>query len=271
MTDADFVAGLPKSIQARIQKRVAKAVKRGPGAEFPKLAGMVAGRLGIHESRPLIFHPESSRTEEFRADIAGLLAEYRATLEDDRRHLLDRYTLIDVAIKVVGVGSVGRRCWIALMMSACNAPLFLQIKEAVESVLEPFSGKNVYRHHGERVVRGQRLLQPASDLFLGWVTASTTGKQFYVRQLRDAKIRPLVEAMDREMLDIYAMRCGQTLARAHAKSGDAAMISGYLGQGDGFDEALGDFSIAYADQAERDHAALKAAVRRGDVDVELGA
>jgi uncharacterized protein (DUF2252 family) len=270
-TEADFVAGLSKSTQARIRKRVAKAVKRGPGAEFPKLAGMVGGRLGIHEARPLIFHPDSTRTEEFRADLARVLAEYRATLGDDVRFLLDRYTLIDVAIKVVGVGSVGRRCWIALMMSASNAPLFLQIKEAVESVLEPFAGESAYRHHGQRVVMGQRLMQPASDLFLGWVTASLTGKQFYVRQLRDAKIKPLVEAMDQEMLCFYGMRCGATLARAHAKAGDAALISGYLGAGDSFDGAVGDFSVAYADQAESDHAALKAAVRRGRVCVELDA
>lgn len=268
MTEEDFVAGLPKAARARIHKRVVKAVKRGPGAEFPKLAGMVGGRLGIHDARPLIFHPDSSRTEEFQAALARLMAEYRATLPSDVRTLLDRYTLIDVAIKVVGVGSVGRRCWIALMMSASNAPLFLQIKEAVRSVLEPFAGLSAFGHHGERVVMGQRLMQPASDLFLGWVTSSLTGKQFYVRQLRDAKITPLVEAMDREMLDVYAMRCGATLARAHAKAGDAALIAGYLDEGDRFDEALGDFSIAYADQAERDHAALKAAVRKGLVAAE---
>jgi uncharacterized protein (DUF2252 family) len=271
MTDADFIAGLPKSLQKRIQKRVAKALKRTSDVEFPKLAGMVGGRLGIQDSRPLIFHPDISRTEEYHAAFAQVFADYRATLDYERRTLLDRYTLIDAAIKVVGVGSVGRRCWIALMMSACNEPLFLQIKEAVESVLEPFAGKSVFPHHGQRVVMGQRLMEPASDLFLGWHTGSLSGKHFYVRQLRDAKIKPLVEAMDQEVLDLYAMRCGQTLARAHAKAGDAARISGYLGKGAGFDEAVGDFSMAYADQAERDHDALKAAVRRGEVDVELGA
>lgn len=268
MTEADFIAGFPKSLQARIQKRVAKAAKRGPDAEFPKLAGMVGGRLAIRDARPLIYHPDSSQTEAFRSDLVRLLDAYRATLADDVRTLLDRYTLIDVAIKVVGVGSVGRRCWVALMMSASNAPLFLQIKEAVASVLEPFVGQSAYRHHGQRVVMGQRLMQPASDLFLGWVTASLTGKQFYVRQLRDAKVKPLIEAMDREMLDIYALRCGATLARAHAKAGDAALISGYLGKDDRFDDAVGDFSIAYADQAESDHAALKAAVRRGHIAAE---
>ena len=179
--------------------------------------------------------------------------------------LLDHYRVVDAAIKVVGVGSVGRRCWIALLMSQSNDPLFLQFKEAVASVLEPYAGKSAYPHHGQRVVMGQRLMQPASDLFLGWVTAATTGKQFYVRQLRDAKIKPLVEAFDEDLLTVYARACGWVLARAHAKAGDAATISGYLGGSDQFDEAIGDFSVAYADQAERDHAALKAAVRKGKV------
>ena len=171
------------------------------------------------------------------------------------------------AIKVVGVGSVGRRCWIALMMSASNDPLFLQFKEAVASVLEPFAGTSAYAHHGQRVVFGQRLMQPASDVFLGWFTASMTGTQYYVRQLRDSKIKPVIETMDVVAMEIYAKRCGWALARAHAKGGDAAVITGYLGGNDKFDEALGDFSIAYADQTERDHGLLKAAVRKGDIAV----
>ncbi len=270
ITVEDFLVGMPKSRQETLRSRIDQATRRGGSdAEFPKLAEMVGGRLGIHDAPPLIFHPESSRTEEFQSALAGLLNEYRETLADDRRELLDRYRLVDVAIKVVGIGSVGRRCWIALMMSASNDPLFLQFKEAVSSVLEPFAGKSVYPHHGQRAVIGQRLMQPASDVFLGWVTASMTGKQFYVRQLRDAKIKPIVETMDGETLDLYAKRCGWALARAHAKGGDAAVISGYLGSGDNFDEAIGDFSIAYADQAERDYAALKAAVRKGEIAVHI--
>jgi uncharacterized protein (DUF2252 family) len=179
--------------------------------------------------------------------------------------LLDRYNLVDAAIKVVGVGSVGRRCWIALLMSQSNDPLFLQLKEAVASVMEPYAGKSAYPHHGQRVVMGQRLMQPASDQFLGWVTAEHTGKQFYVRQLRDAKVKPLVETFDTELLTLYAKACGWVLARAHAKAGDASTISGYLGNNSQFDDAIGAFSLAYADQAERDHAALKAAVRKGKV------
>ena len=139
-----------------------------------------------------------------------VLRDYRKTLSDDRRLLLDRYQLLDAAIKVVGIGSVGRRCWIALLMSANNDPLFLQFKEAVPSVLEPYAGKSAYGHHGERVVMGQRLMQPVSDIFLGWVTGPN-GRQFYVRQLRDAKIKPLIETFDEELLEAYAMSCGWVL------------------------------------------------------------
>jgi uncharacterized protein (DUF2252 family) len=200
--------------------------------------------------------------------IEKLLRAYRETLPDDRRYLFDRYRFVDLAIKVVGVGSVGRRCWIALMMSEANDPLFLQFKEAGEPVLEPYAGKSAYSHHGQRVVMGQRLMQPASDIFLGWLTG-TTGLHFYARQLRDAKIKPLVEAFDAEMLDAYAMACGWVLARAHAKVSElSTTISGYLGSSsDEFDKAMGRFALAYADQAERDHAVLKAAVRKGKITV----
>jgi uncharacterized protein (DUF2252 family) len=184
---------------------------------------------------------------------------------------LDHYRVIDAAIMVVGVGSVGRRCWIALLMSDCNDPLLLQLKEAVPSVLEAYSGKSAYLQHGQRVVMGQRLMQPASDVFLGWGTSDATDKQFYVRQLRDAKIKPLVETFDGETLLAYAKACGWVLARAHAKPGDSARISGYLGSSDKFDEAVGDFSVAYADQAERDHATLKSAIRQGKVSAYLEA
>jgi hypothetical protein len=153
-------------------------------------------------------------------------------------------------------------------MSEANDPLFLQFKEAAESVLEPYAGKSAYSHSGQRVVMGQRLMQPASDIFLGWVTG-LTGRPLYVRQLHDAKIKPLVEAFDAEVLDIYAMACGWVLARAHAKVSEiSSTISGYLGaSSDEFDGAMGKFALAYADQAERDHAALKAAVRKGTVEV----
>jgi hypothetical protein len=159
-------------------------------------------------------------------------------------------------------------CSIVLLMSEANDPLFLQCKEAGESVLEPYAGKNPYKHHGQRVVMGQRLMQPASDIFLGWVTGRT-GQALYVRQLRDAKIKPLVETFDAELLDLYGMICGWVLARAHCKVSElSSTISGYLGaSSDEFDTAMGRFALAYADQAERDYDALKAAVRRGKITV----
>ena len=270
ITVDDYLADLPKPLATQVRGRVDQAMKRGGSdIEFPKLTEMVGGRLEIRDAPPLIFHPEVAKSAEFGDVLAQVLGDYRETLADDRRALLDRYRHVDAAIKVVGVGSVGRRCWIGLLMSASNEPLFLQVKEAVASVLEPFAGKSVYSHHGQRVVIGQRLMQPASDMFLGWVTAKATGKHFYVRQLRDAKIKPIIETMDADGLDIYARRCGWALARAHAKGGDAAVITGYLGGADSFDEALGAFSLAYADQAERDHAALKAAVRKGEIAVHI--
>jgi uncharacterized protein (DUF2252 family) len=244
VTDADVLASVPTRERDRVRRRLDKAAKQsGSDADFPKLADMVGGRLAIRDTPPLIFHPESSRTPEFAARVERVLAAYRQTLPEDRRSLLDQYYPVDAAMKVVGVGSVGRRCWIVLMMSTGNAPLFLQLKEAVESVLEPFAGKSAYSHHGQRVVMGQRLMQPASDMFLGWVT-DEGGAQFYVRQLRDVKIKPLVETFDAEMLAVYAKLCGRVLARAHAKGGEEAEIAGYLGSGDAFDEAMGDFSVA---------------------------
>jgi uncharacterized protein (DUF2252 family) len=226
---------------------------------------MVGGKLSIRDMPPLIYHPDEMHAPEFRKLLDGIFAAYRETLVEDRRVLLDRYHLVDAARKVVGVGSVGRRCAIALMMSASNDPLFLQFKEAVASVLEPYADASAYSHHGQRVVMGQRLMQPASDIFLGWVTIDAIGKQYYVRQLRDAKIKPLVETFDSDLMTMYAKACGWVLARAHAKAGDASVISGYLGNSVQFDEAIGDFAVAYADQAERDHAALKAAMKKGRI------
>jgi uncharacterized protein (DUF2252 family) len=266
---SDFIESLPKALQRRARKRFEKAASRsGSELDFPKLAGSVAGHIRITDQPPLIFHTRRASAPEAEATLEQLFHAYRESLNEDRRMLLDRYRLVDVAIKVVGIGSVGRRCWIVLMMSEGNHPLFLQFKEAVSSVLEPYAGKCAYDHHGQRVVSGQRLMQPASDIFLGWVTGAN-GRQFYVRQLRDAKIKPLVETFNAEMLDAYAQACGWVLARAHAKASEVSgTISGYLGSSnDAFDNAMGKFALTYADQAERDHAALRAAVRRGEIAV----
>ena len=268
--DAEAFLGLVPNaaLRKKIQHRISKATERSGGSEmdFPTLAGMVGGQVHIHDTPPLIFHPEAARTPDFIANVETVIAAYRETLSDDRRVLLDRYRLVDAAIKVVGIGSVGRSCWIALLMAASNDPLFLQIKEARESVLEPYAGRSAYPHHGQRVVMGQRLMQPASDVFLGWVTGPG-GRQFYTRQLRDAKIKPLIETFDAETLQIYGEACGWALARSHAKAGNGWRITGYLGGNDHFDTAMGRFAVAYADQAEADHAKLKAAVRAGTVQV----
>jgi uncharacterized protein (DUF2252 family) len=263
----DFIESLPKVLRKNLRKRIEKAASHdGSELDFPKLAGSEGGQIRITDHPPLIFHPKTARDAEAEATLQQILHAYREWLADDRRMLLDRYRLVDIAIKVVGVGSVGRSCWVALMMSEGNAPLFLQFKEAVNSVLEPYAGKSGYKHNGQRVVMGQRLMQPASDIFLGWTTAPH-GRQFYVRQLHDAKIKPLIEMFNVEMLNFYAMACGWVLARAHSKASEiSAAISGYLGSSsDEFDAAMGKFALAYADQAERDHAALKAAVRKGRI------
>jgi uncharacterized protein (DUF2252 family) len=265
------ILGLAPSakVRARIEKRLAKAKDQsGSELDYPQLAGMVGGHIRIQDMPPLIFHPEEARERDFHEWLEESLAAYRTSLMDDRRVLLDRYRMVDAAMKVVGIGSVGTRCAIVLMMSVSNQPLFLQAKEARKSVLEPYAGKSEYPHHGQRVVMGQRLMQPASDIFLGWLT-NRRGKDMYVRQLRDAKIKPMVEAFDVETLIAYGRMCGWTLARAHAKAGDPLRISGYLGSSDNFDDAMGKFALAYADQAERDHAALKTAVRAGKIEVHL--
>jgi uncharacterized protein (DUF2252 family) len=268
-TDTDFIASLPNELQKSVQKRIEKVASHsGSEFDFPELASEVGGRIRITDHPPLIFHPEITGAARAEEILDEFFHAYRESLSDDRRILLDRYQIVDVAIKVVGVGSVGRRCWIALMMSEGNDHLFLQFKEAVMSVLEPYAGKSAYPHHGQRVVMGQKLMQPASDIFLGWATAAD-GRQFYVRQLRDAKIKPSVETYDGSMLNAYARACGWVLARAHAKASEiAATISGYLGSSnDEFDVAMGKFALAYADQAEQDFAKLEGAVRRGEIAV----
>ena len=269
LDDSDFRARLPKERKAILRRRIDKAMSRSSSElVFPKLVEAIGEEPHIHDAPPTIFHPDKVRAAGNLALIRETLPKYRETLAEDRRVLFDRYHLVDAAVKVVGIGSVGTLCMVLLMMSDAGHPLFLQVKEANASVLEAYAGKSAYPHHGQRVVEGQRLMQPASDLFLGWVTGPEN-RQFYLRQLRDVKLRALVETYDAEMLTIYSQACGWVLARAHAKAGDPWVISGYLGKGDDFDEAMGKFALAYADQAEQDHAALKAAVRAGIIDVEL--
>jgi uncharacterized protein (DUF2252 family) len=269
LDEADFLAMMPPERRAALQKRISKATTHASSElVFPKLVETTGGQPRIHDNPPTLFHADRATGAGNLDLIRQALPKYRETLSEDRRVLLDRYELVDAAVKVVGIGSVGTLCMVALMMSVAGHPLFLQMKEANASVLESYAGNSAYPHHGERVVQGQRLMQPASDLFLGWVTGPE-GRHFYIRQLRDVKLSPLVETYDAEMLSIYGKACGWVLARAHAKAGDPWTISGYLGRQDEFDEAMGKFALAYADQAERDHASLTAAVRAGSIDVNL--
>jgi hypothetical protein len=251
----------------RAHKRILKARKRSVAEhDFPVLADTANEAVTIKDNPPLIYHWHQQGKNEYLDNVRKGFAEYRDTLPEERRVLLDRFEIKDLAIKVVGVGSVGTFCGIVLLMAAENDPLFLQIKEAGPSVLEAYAGKSIYPNHGERVVRGCLLMQSASDLFLGW-SHGKLGRHFYVRQLKDMKIKIMVELFGLTDMMQYADICGFTLARAHARSGDSALISGYLGQSDSFDKAIAKFSIAYADQSEKDHAALMKAVRNGDLDV----
>ncbi len=260
---------LDKEDRARIEKRMAAARARNVlEHDFPKLAAGAGQSPTIKDNPPLIYHPSKEGEEDMLARSRAAYADYRASLQEDRRVLIDRYDLKDIAIKVVGVGSVGTYCAIMLMMASDTDPLFLQVKEARASVLEPYAGKSIYPNHGQRVVNGCRLMQPASDIFLGW-TKGQRGWHFYVRQLRDMKLAPLVEVFTAGMLAQYAEFCGWALARAHARSGAPALVSGYLGKSDAFDTAIAAFANAYADQNERDHAVLKKAVRSGRVEVVM--
>ncbi len=231
-----------------------------------KLTIVEDGKLRIVDHPPLVqdvTHPN------FDEMLHRLFAGYHASLEDERRILVERYRFVDFARKVVGVGSVGTRCYIVLLDPGHSEdPLLLQIKQAEASILEPFAGKSRYHNHGRRVVCGQRLMQSASDIFLGW--SSEGEHDYYFRQLRDMKGAADVETMSASDLIDYAVLCGWVLARAHARSADAAPIAGYLGNGAAFDDALADFALNYADQNDRDYETLKAAVKSGRIAAEMG-
>lgn len=246
-----------------------KVQKAADGAsrdkEFAKLTYLAGARPRIRDEPPLIFHDAALNDDQILAQARADLADYAETMPPWRRVLLDRYAVTDATLRVVGVGSVGTYCGIALLISGNGDALFLQFKEARESVLERYAGQLAFAHAGQRVAKGQCLMQAASDMFLGWFT-TRSGRQFYVRQLRDAKVKPTIELMTSGNLTDYAKARGWSLARARARSGDAMMLAGYLGSGEAFDEAIARFSMAYADQTERDHAALVHAVRAGRVE-----
>jgi len=277
-TVEEFRSQLEPRMARRTEKALAKARTRDSVAAFSKLTHEVEGQPRIVDQSPLIV-PISQlapvERDELYDGLRRLLAGYRDTLDYHRRILLDRFELADVARKVVGVGSVGTRAWIALMVGRDgHDPLFLQIKEAEASVLEEFLAASEFSSHGERVVRGQRLMQAASDILLGWFRfeEGLDGRvhDYYVRQLKDWKGSAEIEQMVPAGLAIYGRLCGRTLARAHARSGDPIAIAAYLGAGRSFDRAILEFAGAYAEQNDRDYRALAAAVQDGRIAAEGG-
>jgi uncharacterized protein (DUF2252 family) len=230
---------------------------------FPKLVEHKGEMPVIKDQLPTIFHTEGYPPGKVQSAVMATFAKYRGTLPASYHSLLDRYEIRDAAIKVVGIGSVGTACWVLLLMAGEGDTLFLQVKEARASVLEPYAGASPFPNHGQRVVNGYRLMQPASDMFLGWTQGPK--RHFFVRQLRDIKISIRVEAFGAPEMDLYATWCGRALALSHARSGSSFTLSGYMGKNDTFDRAIADFSSAYADQNEKDHDALDRAVRKGKV------
>jgi uncharacterized protein (DUF2252 family) len=257
---AKFAKEAPnKTTKLHRESLIKKAEKQVAEYLFPKITTEINGDKRLIDNPPLIYHLDDQWMDKMARPA---VESYRASLSHDRKVLLDRYQLKDIVVKVVGIGSVGTRCFVALFMTPNGDPLLLQIKEARNSVLEPYAGKSEYQQHGERVVVGQRLTQSSSDVFLGWVRGPK-GKDFYVRQLRDMKVSFSVQDITPTRLRRYAVFCGQALARSHAKSGNAALISGYLGKTDVFDEAVSMFAIEYAEQNKRDYEELMQAAKTG--------
>jgi uncharacterized protein (DUF2252 family) len=261
----DLVAGIKdpairKRAIARLQKEKGRSVAEDI---FPKLVEHKGDLPLIKDQLPTIFHAKDVPPGQVDGIVRDTLARYREALHHSYQTLLDRYSLRDAAMKVVGIGSVGTSCWVLLFMAGEDDPLFLQVKEARASVLEPYAGASVFANHGQRVVNGYRLLQPASDMFLGWCQGPR--RHFFVRQLRDIKISIRVETFGRAEMELYATWCGRALALSHARGGQSAQLSGYMGKSDTFDKAIASFSMAYADQNARDHAVLERAIRQGKV------
>ena len=265
-----FGAGSTPQQRKRFARSVSRASAKNSLRAFTKLTQVVDGVLQFRRDPPILVPIEDLVPPGDVADVdeavARLIASYRSTLEPDRQRLLDKYRYVHLARKVVGVGSVGTRAWVLLLVGRNDDPLLLQIKEAQASVLEEFLGPSEFETHGERIVAGQHLMQAASDILLGWhrgVGIDGVERDFFVRQLWDAKGSADLETIDAASLKIYASVCGWTLARAHARSGDPAVIAGYLGRKDTFDCAMVAFADRYADQNDCDYEAVKQAVTDG--------
>ncbi len=261
-----------------LRRAAARAEGKNHLRAFNRLTEQVNGQVRFVSDPPLLVPVEElysgDEASALRQSVVDAMRSYRSSLSNQHRHLFDRYRFVDLARKVVGVGSVGTRCWVALLTGKSDGdPLFIQVKEAVPSVLEPHLKKSRFSNHGQRVVEGQRLLQAAGDILLGWCRAAGadgTVRDFYLRQLWDWKISGNVELMDPKRLGLYAQICGWTMARAHARSGDATAISAYLGSGPSFERAIVSFASSYADQNARDHEALRRAVAAGRVEAADG-
>jgi uncharacterized protein (DUF2252 family) len=273
-----YSADISRKAMKNMNRNVEKAESKDRLKAAAKLTRLVDGVPEFVSNPPLLVPVRDlfseARTAEFQDSIRGALRSYRRTLTNERRHLLETYGYIDIARKVVGVGSVGTRCYVVLLLGRDNGdPLLIQVKEAEASVLEPYLHKSTYANHGHRVVAGQKLTQAASDIFLGWERITGIDGQerdFYMRQLWDWKASADVDGMDAPTLEIYGRICGRTLARGHARSGDRIAIAAYLGSSTTFDDALARFAAAYADQNDRDHTELTEAIKDGRVDAEPG-
>jgi uncharacterized protein (DUF2252 family) len=265
VTAEQLISGIKDpDVRRRATSRIEKERARSAGEEiFPKLAEHRGEIPVIKDQLPTIFHAKGHTPGRVHKRVLEAIAGYRASLSPAHQDLFDRYELRDAAVNVVGIGSVGTLCWVLLFLAGPGDPLFLQVKEARASVLEPYAGKSAFANHGQRVVNGYRRMQPASDMFLGWTRGPM--RDFFVRQLRDIKISVRVETFGPAEMELYANWCGEALALSHARSGESAMLSGYMGRSDAFDRAIAAFSMAYADQNEKDHAALRRAVRKGKV------
>lgn len=264
--------GQDKELKEFHQKRIKKAAEyTAHEKEFAKMTYQDGVRARIKDEPPLIYHPSGNEQDQILKEAEVVHKRYIESLPEDKQILLSRYAIHDFAIKVVGVGSVGTLCGISLLMSATGEPVFLQFKEARKSVLEPYvKTKSKYKHQGERIVMGQKLMQSASDMFLGW-TNDDKGRFFYIRQLRDAKVKPVLEIMKEENMKDYAKACGWALARAHARSGDPSVLSGYMGNSDEFANAVSRFSLLYADQNESDYNKMVEAVKEGRLPISAEA
>jgi hypothetical protein len=261
-----FIASAPDAEAKKNRERIRREARANiADYVFPKITQVQDGMRHIADQPPLVYHPPPEL--KIPENLLHVFQMYRETLPYERRVLLDRYHIEDIAMKVVGVGSVGTRCGIILLMAEDNDPLLLQVKEARPSVLAPYAGKSTFSHQGERIVVGQRLMQSASDMMLGW----TTGQHklhYYLRQLRDMKFSLDISIMKPIQLSRYAEVCGWTLARSHARSGDAAMLYGYMGKSDTFDRAIGTFARFYAGQVKNDYAIFLNAIESGEIKAE---